>query len=60
MKLSQMRADSVMRWLVAHGGAADRLEARGYGPTRPIQTNDTEAGRAENRRVEFKILNKTP
>lgn len=55
-KLSQQRADAVMKYLVTHGVAADRLVARGYGPDKPIDTNMTEAGRAANRRVEFLIV----
>ncbi len=55
-KLSQNRANSVMAWLVSHGVGQDRLEAHGYGMEKPIDTNDTDAGRQANRRVEFKIL----
>ena len=55
LKLSQDRAASVVRWLVEHGIEQDRLESHGYGLTKPIDTNDTEKGRAANRRVEFKI-----
>jgi outer membrane protein OmpA-like peptidoglycan-associated protein len=55
-RLSQDRANSVMRWLTQHGVEANRLEANGYGMERPIEDNDTDAGRAKNRRVEFKIL----
>jgi outer membrane protein OmpA-like peptidoglycan-associated protein len=55
-KLSQARAESVLRWLTQHGVEPGRLEAHGYGPDRPIDTNDTDKGRAANRRVEFKIL----
>jgi len=55
-RLSQARAESVMNWIAAHGIAQDRLEAHGYGPDRPIDTNDTPAGRTKNRRVEFKIM----
>ncbi len=54
--LSRRRANAVMTWLVAHGIEAERLEAQGYGPTRPIDTNATPAGRARNRRSEFHIL----
>lgn len=54
--LSQRRANSVMKWLVSHGIEADRLQAQGYGPDRPIATNDTPQGRERNRRVEFVIL----
>jgi len=54
--LSQRRANSVMRYLVAQGVDASHLSARGYGERRPIASNNTEDGRAENRRVEFKVL----
>ena len=54
--LSQQRADAVRQWLVDHGIAASRLTARGYGPTAPLESNSTDAGRARNRRVEFHIL----
>jgi OOP family OmpA-OmpF porin len=56
LDLSQRRAASVRQWLIEHGIAAGRLESQGYGLTQPIDTNDTDAGRAANRRVEFKIL----
>lgn len=56
LDLSKRRAASVRQWLVDHGIAADRLESEGYGLTRPIATNDSDEGRAQNRRVEFKIL----
>jgi outer membrane protein OmpA-like peptidoglycan-associated protein len=55
-RLSQGRADSVMRWLTQHGVEGNRLEAHGYGLEQPIEDNNTEPGRAANRRVEFKIL----
>jgi outer membrane protein OmpA-like peptidoglycan-associated protein len=55
-KLSQQRADAVVKYLVGKGIAADRLTARGYGPDKPLDTNMTEAGRAANRRVEFLIV----
>ena len=54
-ELSQHRAESVLRWLTAHGVEASRLEAHGYGPSRPIASNDTPVGRGINRRVEFHI-----
>ena len=56
LDLSQRRAESVMRYLVEKGVAADRLEAKGYGEGAPIAPNVTPYGRAKNRRVEFKIL----
>lgn len=50
--LSQRRAQAVVDLLVnRHGIARDRLQARGYGESRPVASNDTEEGRAENRRV---------
>jgi outer membrane protein OmpA-like peptidoglycan-associated protein len=55
LDLSKRRAASVRTWLIEHGVASERLESEGYGLTRPIQTNDTDEGRAANRRVDFKI-----
>ncbi len=55
MKLSQARAEAVQTYLVKKGIAADRLEAVGYGPTKPIASNKTEPGRRQNRRTEFRI-----
>ena len=57
-KLSQDRAQSVVNYLVSKGIAASRLEAKGYAFSQPLATNDTQDGRAQNRRVEFKILSK--
>jgi outer membrane protein OmpA-like peptidoglycan-associated protein len=54
MKLSQDRAEAVLQSLVKdHGIAADRLRAAGCGAFAPVATNDTEEGRAKNRRVEL-------
>ena len=54
MKLSQARAEAVVQALAArHGIAADRLVGRGVGPLAPVASNDTEEGRARNRRVEL-------
>lgn len=55
LTLSQQRAESVMRYLVSNGVDASRLSARGYGDTRPKATNDTDEGKAQNRRTEFTI-----
>ena len=55
-KLSDGRANAVMKDLIDRGIAADRLEAEGRGETQPIDTNDTEEGRQNNRRVEIEIL----
>ena len=57
-KLSQSRSQSVVNYLISKNISTDRLVAKGYGETIPIATNDTEAGRQENRRTEFKILSK--
>lgn len=56
LNLSKRRAASVMKWLVAHGVAPERLGSNGFGQTRPIDTNDSEEGRKNNRRVEFRII----
>jgi OmpA-OmpF porin, OOP family len=53
MRLSQDRAESVRTYLIQKGVDARRMDARGYGETRPIESNRTSKGRAENRRVEF-------
>lgn len=52
--LSQARADAVKGYLVAHGIAARQLSATGVGPDQPIAPNDSSAGRARNRRIEFR------
>ncbi|MCQ2347846.1 MAG: OmpA family protein [Paludibacteraceae bacterium] len=54
--LSEGRANAVRQELIERGIAADRIEAEGYGETRPIDTNDTDEGRQNNRRVEVEIL----
>jgi outer membrane protein OmpA-like peptidoglycan-associated protein len=54
--LSERRAQSVKEYLVSKGVAAGRLKTVGYGESRPIASNDTAEGRAENRRVELKII----
>jgi outer membrane protein OmpA-like peptidoglycan-associated protein len=54
-KLSERRAASVLKWLVGHGIDRARLTSAGYGEERPIDSNDTDEGRANNRRVEFHI-----
>ena len=55
LTLSQQRAETVVAWLVQHGVAAPRLEAHGFGETRPVQIPTNAAARAVNRRVEFRI-----
>jgi outer membrane protein OmpA-like peptidoglycan-associated protein len=59
-KLSQKRADAVRKWLVNSGQIdSGRLSAHGYGMDEPIADNATPEGRQKNRRVQFKILEKT-
>ncbi len=53
--LSENRAQAIYNFLIENGIEADRLSYKGYGETQPIDTNDTEEGRANNRRSEFKI-----
>lgn len=57
LDLSKRRAISLGKYLVSRGVNRENLIAEGYGETRPIATNDTPEGRAENRRVELKSLN---
>ena len=56
--LSERRAKSVQDYLVSKGIRASRLTAKGYGESMPVASNDTEAGRAENRRVELIVLDR--
>ncbi len=56
-RLSRARADAVRQYLVDRGVAADRLTAAGFGPSRPVASNRTAEGRAQNRRVELQRLN---
>lgn len=53
VKLSQERAQSVRNYLVDKGVAGNRLTASGYGPDKPVASNETRAGRSQNRRVEL-------
>ncbi|MCX7650141.1 MAG: OmpA family protein [Flavobacteriales bacterium] len=56
LQLSQQRAQAVVQYLTERGIDKGRITARGYGDTQPVADNTTEAGRAENRRTEFRIL----
>ena len=53
LALSQQRAETVRRYLALFGIPAEQLTAKGYGESQPVDTNDTEEGRAKNRRVEL-------
>jgi len=56
LALSAQRAKAVYDLLVEKGVAPERMRAVGYGQSRPVDTNDTEEGRAKNRRTEFRII----
>jgi outer membrane protein OmpA-like peptidoglycan-associated protein len=55
MKLSHRRADSVRDYLVKHGIPAKRIRTEGFGESKPVASNDTADGRAQNRRVELNL-----
>ena len=56
MKLSQNRAKSVVDYLVSNGIAAQRLQYKGLGSSKPIADNTTVEGKTLNRRTEFKVI----
>ncbi len=56
-KLSVRRAEAVFRYLSNRGVAPSRMDVVGYGKSRPVTSNDTEEGRAQNRRVELHVVN---
>ncbi len=56
LDLSKRRAQSVVDYLTKNGVAKARLEAKGYGETEAIATNETDEGRQKNRRTEFKVI----
>jgi outer membrane protein OmpA-like peptidoglycan-associated protein len=60
MKLSQARADSVLAYVMRKYPAlqASQFTVKGYGQTKPIAPNNSDLGRAKNRRVEFVVINK--
>ena len=53
LKLSSDRAASVVKAVTGRGVAASRLKSAGVGPYSPVASNDTDGGKAKNRRVEF-------
>lgn len=56
LDLSKRRAAAVVRYLIEHGVEAERLESEGYGLGKPIADNNTDKGRAANRRVDFIVV----
>lgn len=56
MQLSQRRSETVGRYLSSQGVAPVRMATYGYGPDHPVASNDTDAGRAQNRRVELTLM----
>ncbi len=56
VQLSTDRAESIKAYLVARGINSDRIYAKGYGSSRPVASNDSDSGRAQNRRVEITIV----
>ena len=58
--LSERRALAVKEYLVRKGIAASRVSANSYGETRPVATNETDAGRAQNRRAEVRTRDRAP
>jgi OOP family OmpA-OmpF porin len=58
LELSQQRADAVKTYFVGKGVDATRIETRGAGETEPVADNATDKGRQENRRIEFKLIQK--
>jgi OOP family OmpA-OmpF porin len=56
LSLSQSRSQSVVNYIISQGISKGRLRAKGFGETKPIDSNQTPAGRANNRRVEFTVL----
>ncbi len=56
LALSKQRAESVRQYLISAGVEAGRLSAEGYGESQPVTSNESAEGRAENRRVEFRLV----
>ena len=54
--LSQNRAQAVVDYLISQGADSAQLVAKGYGESKPIDTNDTQQAKSINRRVEFTVL----
>jgi outer membrane protein OmpA-like peptidoglycan-associated protein len=58
-KLSENRAGEVYKYLIEQAVSEDRMKFKGYGETVPLKSNDTNWGRAQNRRTEFEIIGLT-
>ena len=58
LRLSNERAASVRSFLISQSVSPTQLVSKGYGEAQPVATNSTDAGRAQNRRVEFRVLSK--
>ena len=56
LRLSRARADAVTRYLVSKGFDRNKFEVVGNGPDKPVATNDTDEGRARNRRTDFEVI----
>ncbi|MBV1761923.1 OmpA family protein [Hoeflea sp.] len=56
LALSERRAEAVLDFMIAAGVPAERMDATGYGESRPLESNETDAGKAANRRIEFRVL----
>ena len=60
LALSRARAEAVKSWLAGHGIAPQRVATRGVGPDEPVADNTSAAGRARNRRIEFRVVETRP
>ena len=56
VRLSRARADAVARFLVSKGFDRNKFDVVGNGPDKPIASNDTDEGRAKNRRTDFEVI----
>ena len=56
VRLSRARADAVARFLVSKGFPTNKFDVVGNGPDKPVASNDTDEGRAKNRRTDFEVI----
>ena len=56
LKLSQDRAENVKKFMISLGVSPDKIVSKGFGSSKPIATNESEAGKALNRRVEIQFI----